>query len=258
MGTRRLRLVYGNGLKSKNNSRLSSKSVVLVCLQNEKEVKALYTNIFKDEMRGAYLFGASVLYTPHLIPREDVPFGWYCYDLRGTVKEPDVLYAMVDSAPDENRLASVLSYLPLKNERAQRRLVKDMFQLTEESITLTQFCEALSLRCPETPFHLKLRPASPEEAGLFYALPPEKDEELGAIGHVRIDFGSNRSAFHHTWWPRGPEELNTQEFRDELDQVVTDLRKSVLKSLGAMQGYCWNHDGKIEGGACCQNYGYVL
>ena len=112
MGTRRLRLVYGNGLKSKNNSRLSSKSVVLVCLQNEKGVKALYTNIFKDEMRGAYLFGASVLYTPHLIPREDVPFGWYCYDLRGTVKEPDVLYAMVDNAPDENRLASVLSYLP--------------------------------------------------------------------------------------------------------------------------------------------------
>ena len=224
----------------------------------KREVNALYTNIFKDEMRTAYLFGTPVLYTTHLIPREDVPEGWHCYDLRGTVKEPNILYAMVDSAPDENRLASVLSRLPLKNEDSQRRLVRNMLHLTEESITLPKFCEAHSLPCPEAPFHLKLRPASPEEAGFFYALPPEKDEELGAIGHVRIDFGSSRSAFHHTWWPRGPEELNTQEFRDELNQIVADLRKSVLKSLGAMRGYCWNHDGKIDGGACCQNYGYVL
>ena len=33
-----------------------------------------------------------------------------------------------------------------------------------------------------------MRPASPDEAGLFFALPPEQDEVLGAIGHVRIDF----------------------------------------------------------------------
>ena len=127
----------------------------------------MYTNIFKDEMRTAYLFGTPVLYTPHLIPREDVPEGWHCYDLRGTVKEPNILYAMVDSAPDENRLASVLSRLPLKNEGSQRRLVRNMLHLTEESITLPKFCEAHSLPCPEAPFHLKLRPASPEEAGFF-------------------------------------------------------------------------------------------
>lgn len=29
----------------------------------------------------------------------------------------------------------------------------------------------------------EIRPASSEEAGLFYALQPEQDEALGAIGH---------------------------------------------------------------------------
>lgn len=218
----------------------------------------MYANIYKDELRAARLFGAPILYSAQPIPREDVPQGWYCYDLRGTAKELDVPYALVDGAPDETRLASVLSYLPLKNGHSKSRLVKGMLHLAEGPATLAGFCEAEHIRCPETPIRHRLRPASPEEAELFYALPPAKDKELGAIGHVRIDFGRSGTEFHHTWWPRGPEELNTREFRDELGLVVDDLRKGVLKSLGAMYGYCFSHGGPIAGGSCCQNYGYVL
>ena len=218
----------------------------------------LYANIYKDELQIAHLFGAPVLYTTRPVPSEDVPQGWYCYDLRGTVKEPDIPYALVDAAPEENRLASVLAHGPLKKADAQRKLVKDKFQLEAVSATLKKFCADEKISCPETPLRHRLRPASPDEAALFYALPPEKDEELGAIGHVRIDFGSSRTEFHHTWWPRGHQELNTQEFRDELGLVVDDLRKGVLKSLGAMEGYCWANGGKIADGPCCQNYGYVL
>ena len=54
----------------------------------------------------------------------------------------------------------------------------------------------------------EIRPASPEEAGLFYAQLPAEDERRGAIGHVRMDFGRSGNDFWHTWWPRGPEELN--------------------------------------------------
>ena len=61
-----------------------------------------------------------------------------------------------------------------------------------------------------------MRPASPDEAGLFFALPPEQDEALGAIGHVRIDFGRAGNEFWHTWHPRGPSELNSPEFKVEL------------------------------------------
>ena len=38
-----------------------------------------------------------------------------------------------------------------------------------------------------TQFHI--RPARPEEVGLFYAQHPEEDKRLGAVGHVRMDFG---------------------------------------------------------------------
>ena len=81
---------------------------------------------------------------------------------------------------------------------------------------------------------------------------------MGAIGHVRIDFGYGGKEFWHTWWSRGPEELNTQEFKDELTKVVNDLRKGVLKDLSSMRRYCYGSKGAIEGGTCCQNYGFTL
>ena len=77
------------------------------------------------------------------------------------------------------------------------------------------------------------------------------------IGHVRIDFGRGGDRFCHTWHPRGPEELNTQGFKDELTEVVDELRESVLKNFSAMTGYCRGHGGEISGG-WVQNYGYVI
>ncbi len=57
-------------------------------------------------------------------------------------------------------------------------------------MTLEQFCEEHDLPCPQDNREFVLRPASPNEAGLFYSeLEPEKDEALGTIGHVRMDFG---------------------------------------------------------------------
>ena len=37
--------------------------------------------------------------------------------------------------------------------------------------------------------------------------------------------------------------LNTQEFREELDRVVNDLRKGVLKDLPSMRRYCYGSEG---------------
>lgn len=190
-------------------------------------------NIYKDRMQKAQLFGASVLYSRQPIPREDVPLGWYCYDLCGTAEDPEKAYRLVDQA-EKNHSGSILSHLPLKNGQAQSRLVKDKFELTCVSVSLKKFCADERIDCPETPLRHMLYPASQDEAGLFYAQTPERDEELGAIGHVRIDFGhGGNEGLYHTWWPRGPKELNTQEFRDELDKVVNDLRQGVLKDLSS-------------------------
>ena len=156
------------------------------------------------------------------------------------------------------RIGTVLSPTPLKRPSTRERKVKNQYFISRRTLTLADFCDELGLPVPQDTRKYIPRPASPEEAGLFYALSPKEDKELGAIGHVRIDFGSSREGFHHTWWPRGPEELNTAEFRSELTAVVDELRKSVLKSLSSMQGYCYGHGGKIEGGSCCQNHGYVV
>ena len=79
---------------------------------------------------------------------------------------------------------------------------------------------------PETKY--ALRPASQEEAGLFYAMSPEDDAELGCIGHVRIDFGRSGKEFWHTWHPRGLEEWNSPEFKAELQEVVDEMRQTWL------------------------------
>ena len=106
-----------------------------------------------------------------------------------------------------------------------------------------------------TQFHI--RPARPEEAGLFYAQHPEEDKRLGAVGHVRMDFGRSGNEYWHTWWPRGPEELNSPAFKAELQEVVDTLRESVLKNRFAMERFCYEHGGKISGG-WTQNYGYIV
>ena len=95
-----------------------------------------------------------------------------------------------------------------------------------------------------TQFHI--RPARPEEAGLFYAQHPEENKRLGAVGCVRMDFGRSGNEFWHTWWPRGPEELNSPAFKLELQEVVDTLRESVLKNRFDMERFCYEHGGAGE------------
>ena len=103
----------------------------------------------------------------------------------------------------------------------------------------------------------RVRPAQPEEAGAFFAQTLEQDAQMGAIGHVRMDFGKRGTEFWHTWHPRGSEELNTPEFKAELQQVVDKLRETVLKDFSSMRRFCYENGGKIPGG-WSQNYGYVV
>lgn len=102
-----------------------------------------------------------------------------------------------------------------------------------------------------------MRPASADEAEAFFAQMPEQDRQMGAIGHVRIDFGMDGDEFWHTWHPCGEESLNSVAFRTELGQVVDWLRGSVLKDLRSMGRFCHEQGGEIPGG-WRQNYGYVV
>jgi len=103
----------------------------------------------------------------------------------------------------------------------------------------------------------KLRVAKTDETPMFFALSPEEDAKLHCIGHVRIDFGRQGTEFWHTWHPRGPEELNTEKFKEDLGTIVDSLRENVLKDFRSMERYCLEHGGEIRGG-WVQNYGYVV
>lgn len=204
-------------------------------------------NIKTDPLRSAILFDRPVLFTSQRIPREEMPEGWYYYELRGSVRNAKKPIALSDHAY-VNLIGSVLSPVPLKRADTISRRVNGQFLLLGETMTLRDYCRNNSLEYPLRNQAFAIRPASPEEAGIFYAMPPEQDAALGAIGHVRMDFGRSGKEFWHTWHPRGPEELNTPAFKAELQDVVDELRASVLKDYNAMARYCESHGGKIDGG----------
>ena len=152
-------------------------------------------NIRADTMHHAELFGKPVLFTNWLIQRDTIPQGWHCYDLRGTRQSPNAKITLVDQAVSHHA-GTVLSPSPLKREEMAWRRINGTFCLLGEEMTLEEFCEEHDLACPQVNQEFELRPASPDEAGLFYSeLEPEKDEALGTVGHVRLDFGHGGKEF---------------------------------------------------------------
>lgn len=211
------------------------------------------TNIRIDPMRSAVLFGREVLFTPMKIPAEDVPITWYRYDIRGTVRDAKKAVALQDHAY-VNRIGSVLSPVPLKRASTLSRRVNGQFLLLGGSMTLLEYCHFNALEYP-FPMTYEIRPASREEAGLFYSN-AEQDMELGTVGHLRLDFGSDKKSFWSTWWPHNEDRFNTQEFKEALQEFVETLRQDgPLKDLSAMDAYCWKHGGEITEND--RVYGYI-
>lgn len=202
------------------------------------------------------LFGKPALFTNGRIIRDTVPEGWHCYDFRGSDNDPGKLNC-VELRVGVNHSGAVLLPEEIDMKGKDYRRVRGQINFLGEKMTVREFCEAHGLECTikEPQFHI--RPARPDEAGLFYAQHPDEDKRLGCIGHIRMDFGKNGNEFWHTWWPRGAEELNSPEFKSELQKVVDELRLTVLKNRSAMERFCYVHGGKINGGYV-QNYGYIV
>lgn len=151
-------------------------------------------NIRTDRMQSVILFQKSVLLTPERIPEEDVPDGWHCYDLRGSIRNArntKIPTAISDHAY-VNRIGSILSPVPLKRENTVSRRVNGKYLLLGEFLTLREYCRDNHLDFPAKGQDFRIRPASPEEAGLFYALPPERDRKGAPAGAQRSGSGGER------------------------------------------------------------------
>ena len=125
-------------------------------------------------------------------------------------------------------------------------------------MTLEEFCTEQGLEYPRETRKYVPRPASPSEAGLFYAQQPEQDLLLGGVGHLRMDFGSGGDGFWTSWFDHGSGELNTPEFKAEIDEVVNELRQTVLKDRAAMRDYCADFGGELGESLGMRQYGYVV
>ncbi len=187
-------------------------------------------NARTEKFQHLEVFDKPALFTTGRIARDTVPKGWYCYDIRGSDDDPGALCYMEENVV-VNHAGSVLMPEKLAMPKSGRLDVRDELGFLDEgNMTLREFCEAHQLPYPAENMKFHICPARPEEAGLFYTPHPEEDKRLGTVGHVRMDFGRSGNEFWHTWWSRGPEELNSPAFKLELQEVVDTLRESVLKN----------------------------
>ena len=75
-----------------------------------------------------------------------------------------------------------------------------------------------------------------EEEKLAFSGNAEDDSKNRCIGHLRCDFGKGKE-FWTSWWPHS-EELNTPEFKADLDDTINTMREWPLKDRRECSKYC--------------------
>src|SRR5574344_2244004 len=64
----------------------------------------------------------------------------------------------------------------------------------------------------------------PNERNYTYSQSQQLSMQTGLIGHLRADMDSNGEGFFSSW-DDFRKDLKTQEFKDEFDEVINELRK---------------------------------
>lgn len=94
---------------------------------------------------------------------------------------------------------------------------------------------------PLTPLY-ELETVHADEAGLVYS---DDKEQRGNIGYLRGDFDKDGMNFYCQWFD-GSKELKTNEFREELDEVINYFRENnknpILKDRNSMRTVCRKQD----------------
>jgi hypothetical protein len=98
------------------------------------------------------------------------------------------------------------------------------------------------------------------EIVLLFSSADEKSGRSGRIGHLRTDFGRRGMEFWSNWFDHC-DELKTQQFKDEFDAVIMQLREdgNMLNSLSALKEYCYRHrEAKLESTYRSDSYGFKI
>ena len=81
----------------------------------------------------------------------------------------------------------------------------------------------------------------PEERNYTYSQSQQISMQTGCIGHLRGDMDTDGNGFF-TSWDDFRKDLKTQEFKDEFDAVINELRKdgNILRNRGALSKFCFS------------------
>jgi len=220
-------------------------------------MKHLQRNARKERFESVELFGKPALFMVSRLDRSSVPKGFSRYEIRGSDNDSGKLNTLENNV-GVNYAGSVLSPKPITIPKSGYKYIGGKLNFLGESLTLTEFCEKHKIELPPDPRQYTLRPATEDEAGLFYSQPNEADAQNAVVGHLRMDFGSSGKEFWSTWWPHNGDELNTPEFKTEFDGLINELRKyGPLENLPAMVLYCADRDKARLNGGAGYDYGFV-
>ena len=148
-------------------------------------------NARTEEFQHIEVFDKPALFTNGRIARDTVPKGWYCYDIRGSDDDPGELCYMEENVV-VNHAGSVLMPEKLAMPKTGRLDVRDELGFLDEgNMTLREFCEAHQLSYPAENMKFHIRPARPEEAGLFYTPHPEEDtvKDMCRVASLSVTLG---------------------------------------------------------------------
>ena len=135
-------------------------------------------NARTDKFQHLEVFDKPALFTNGRIARDTVPKGWYCYDIRGSDDDPGELCYMEENVV-VNHAGSVLMPEKLAMPKFGRLDVRDELGFLDEgNMTLREFCEAHQLPYPAENMKFHIRPARPDEAGLFFTQNGAEDKPL--------------------------------------------------------------------------------
>lgn len=87
---------------------------------------------------------------------------------------------------------------------------------------------------------LKITSADKGEEKFFYSC-SDPAQESACVGHLRMDFDSTGKGFHSTWFVHNGN-LKVYDFIADLQDVIDELRKDMLKSRTSMQQYVNTND----------------
>ena len=104
---------------------------------------------------------------------------------------------------------------------------------------------------------MEIRPLTAAEQNYVYSQSSQISGQTGNIGHLRGDFADSGYGFYTTWFDTRPQ-WKSEEFKNELDEVVNTLRENhgLLHNRYDMKAFAKSYPSSAMQGNHCTEYGF--